>query len=92
MIDKTFSAALQARSYVKGRSNFPHLRGTSLSTEGQHAAAVADAQAAVAAGGSVAGSTWSLATSQYADKPWRQNQKKEKREKLRRKFVHLDQH
>lgn len=88
VIDKNFTATVQsARSFVKGRSNFPHLRGTSLSTEGQQAAAQHDASVA----GSVAGSAWSVATSQFADKPWRA-QKKEKKEKLRKKFLHLDQH
>lgn len=94
VIDATFSAAVQSRSFVKGRSNFPHLRGTSLSTEGQQAAALADAGlgGTASTSGSVAGSAWSLSTSQCGgDKPWR-HQKKEKREKLRKKFVHLDQH
>lgn len=94
VIDKNFSATIQSnRSFVKGRSNFPHLRGTSLSTEGQQAAAQADAAVGGGASvaGSVAGSAWSLTTSQYGDKPWR-HQKKEKKEKLRKKFVHLDQH
>lgn len=40
---------------------------------------------------SVSGSVQSLNTAHMAEKPWR-HQKKEKREKLRKKFAHLDQH
>lgn len=43
-------------------------------------------------GSSLAGSTQSLVGVENAEKPWRVRQKKEKKEKLRRKFVHLDQH
>lgn len=40
---------------------------------------------------SVTGSMQSLNSAHTAEKPWR-HQKKEKREKLRKKFAHLDQH
>lgn len=40
---------------------------------------------------SVGGSTQSLNNAHMMEKPWR-HQKKEKREKLRKKFAHLDQH
>lgn len=77
-IDKNFFRDAPRIAYIKGKSNLPHIRG--LAREGESAAS---------SSASVNGSTQSLDTA--VDKPWR-HQKKEKREKLRKKFVHLDQH
>lgn len=73
-------------AYVRGKANFPHLKGTSLSGDSPHQAVLNGGS-----GASIAGSTQSLASALYAEKPWR-HQKKEKKEKLRKKFLHLDQH
>lgn len=77
-IDKDFFQDAPRVAYIKGKTNLPHIRG--LAREGG-----SDASSSA----SVNGSTQNLATA--VDKPWR-HQKKEKREKLRKKFVHLDQH
>uniref|UniRef100_W8BVA4 Large subunit GTPase 1 homolog n=1 Tax=Ceratitis capitata TaxID=7213 RepID=W8BVA4_CERCA len=63
-IDKQFFAANNNQAYVKGRSNFPHIR---VANDG------------------------SLVSAPPTEKPWR-SVKKERREKLRKKFSHLDQH
>lgn len=73
-IDNQFFQSNTNTAYIKGRSNFPHIR-----TGTQSGAS------------SVTGSTQSLNNVQFMDKPWR-HAKKEKREKLRKKFAHLDQH
>lgn len=88
VIDKNFQAALQqqsARSYVKGRADFPHLRGTDAAAGSDKPEQRAGNDAA-----SRYGSAMSL--DQGDQKPWRTAQKKEKKEKLRKKFLHLDQH
>lgn len=66
--------------YIKGKTNLQHIRG--LQHEGGASSSTTSAE-------SVGGSMQTLASA--TDKPWR-HQKKEKREKLRRKFAHLDQH
>nr|XP_014093590.1 large subunit GTPase 1 homolog [Bactrocera oleae] len=63
-IDDQFFAANNSKAYVKGRSNFPHVR---VANDG------------------------SLVSAPATEKPWR-SVKKERREKLRKKFSHLDQH
>ncbi|XP_036339361.1 large subunit GTPase 1 homolog [Rhagoletis pomonella] len=63
-IDKQFFDANNSNAYVKGRSDFPHVR--------------------VANDGTVV-------SGPATEKPWR-SVKKERREKLRKKFSHLDQH
>lgn len=77
-IDSTFFQQSTNTAYIKGKSNFPHLR------QG------ASASSSSAGTSSVNGSVQSLNVVQI-EKPWR-HQKKEKREKLRRKFAHLDEH
>lgn len=81
-IDKNFFVHCTGTSHIKGKSNFPHLRGTNNAEGGTQTPS---------GGASVAGSMYSLNSAVNIEKPWR-NQKKEKREKLRKKFVHLDQH
>uniref|UniRef100_A0A0A1XL09 Large subunit GTPase 1 homolog n=1 Tax=Zeugodacus cucurbitae TaxID=28588 RepID=A0A0A1XL09_ZEUCU len=63
-IDNQFFATNNSQAYVKGRSNFPHVR---VANDG------------------------SLVSAPATEKPWR-NVKKERREKLRKRFSHLDQH
>lgn len=75
-VDRTFFVETQRVAYIKGKTNLAHIRG--LSRE--------DASTS-----SADGSTQSVNTAHMVDKPWR-HQKKEKREKLRRKFAHLDEH
>lgn len=77
-LDKNFFQEAPHVAYIKGKTNLPHIRG--LTREGESGAS---------SSASVNGSVQSLDT--VVDKPWR-HQKKEKREKLRKKFVHLDQH
>lgn len=77
-IDKNFFQEPSCVAYIKGKTNLPHIRGFAR-----------DGDLAASSSASVNGSVQSLDTA--VDKPWR-HQKKEKREKLRRKFVHLDQH
>lgn len=79
-IDKNFFEASSRVAYIKGKTNLPHIRG--LAKEGD---------ASSSGTNSVAGSMQSLNNAHLIEKPWR-NQKKEKREKLRVKFAHLDQH
>lgn len=76
-IDKNFFQTAPRVAYIKGKTAMAHIRG--LAAEGDSAASSSS---------SINGSVQSL---NMADKPWR-HQKKEKREKLRKKFVHLDQH
>lgn len=64
-------------AYIKGKTNLAHIRG--LETENGTPST------------STSGSVQSLNSIHMAEKPWR-HQKKEKREKLRKKFGHLDQH
>lgn len=78
-IDKHFFHETARIPHIKGKTNLPHIRG--LAREGDSAASSSSA--------SVNGSVQSLNST--VDKPWR-HQKKEKKEKLRRRFVHLDQH
>ncbi|XP_067636501.1 large subunit GTPase 1 homolog isoform X1 [Eurosta solidaginis] len=63
-IDKQFFDSNNSKAYVKGRTNFPHIR---LVSDG------------------------SLVSASPTEKPWR-SVKKERREKLRKKFSHLDKH
>lgn len=63
-IDNQFFATNDSKAYVKGRSNFPHVR---VANDG------------------------SLVSTPATEKPWR-GVRKERREKLRKKFSHLDQH
>ncbi|XP_054730228.1 large subunit GTPase 1 homolog [Anastrepha obliqua] len=63
-IDKEFFAANSSKAYVKGRSNFPHVRVTN---------------------------DGNLVNAPPTSKPWR-TVKKERHQKLRKKFSHLDQH
>ncbi|KAG4071382.1 hypothetical protein HA402_004086 [Bradysia odoriphaga] len=76
-IDSTFFNQSTNTAYIKGSSNFPHIRhGSTTSASGTS---------------SVNGSMQGLNAVVQMEKPWR-HQKKEKREKLRRKFAHLDEH
>lgn len=79
-IDNTFFDEIPRIAYIKGRTNLTHIRGLAKENE-----------TASTGGPSADGSVQSLNTIHMAEKPWR-HQKKEKREKLRKKFVHLDQH
>lgn len=84
-LDKGFFIDKQRVAYIKGKTNLPHIRG--LASEGSSTSSAGAGAGAGAA--SVHGSVQSLNGS--VDKPWRQN-KKEKKEKLRKRFSHLDQH
>lgn len=75
-IDKNFFVEAPRVAYIKGKSHMQHVRG--LTREGDGASTA-----------STSGSMQSLNSA--TDKPWR-HQKKEKREKLRKKFGHLDLH
>lgn len=75
-VDRTFFVDTPRVAYIKGKTNLTHIRGL-----GRENASTSSAD----------GSTQSVNTAHMVDKPWR-HQKKEKKEKLRRKFVHLDQH
>lgn len=79
-LDSQFFKEYSHAPKIKGRSNFPHIRhpGSSNGTS--------------TASGSIGDSNMSINTLIHGEKPWRANQKREKREKLRRKFSHLDQH
>lgn len=79
-IDKEFFTAAQPKAYIKGRSNFPNIRSTSSLTVSSQMSSYC---------GSVNGSMVSLAGA--GEKPWK-NRKKEKREKLRKKYAYLDEH
>lgn len=79
-LDKQFFRGHDNLARIKGRSDFPHIRNPS------GAVGIND-------GGSVVGgSTQSLNSTVYGEKPWRNREKKEKREKLRKKYSYLDQH
>lgn len=65
-------------AYIKGKTNLQHIRGLARENE------------AVSSDG-VSGSMQSLNSAHMVEKPWR-HQKKDKREKLRKKFGHLDLH
>ena len=78
-VDEKFFKQNNSIAYIKGKADFPNVRQPSSTYGGQ------------SQGTSLAGSTYSLNGVLYGDKPWR-HKKKEKREKLRRKFAHLDQH
>lgn len=78
-IDNKFFEDIPSVAYIKGKTNLAHIRG--LAKDGESASS----------SGSVSGSVHSLNTVHMAEKPWR-HQKKEKREKLRKKFAHLDEH
>lgn len=75
-VDRTFFVDTKRVAYIKGKTNLTHIRG--LDSENPSTSATD-------------GSMQSLNTAHMMEKPWR-HQKKEKREKLRRKFAHLDQH
>ncbi|XP_055374947.1 large subunit GTPase 1 homolog isoform X2 [Condylostylus longicornis] len=77
-LDDKFFASNTGAAYIKGRSNFPHIRTTSSDVNSE-------------CSGSIAGSQQSLNSLQFGEKPWR-NVKKEKREKLRKKYAYLDKH
>lgn len=79
-IDNNFFEAVPRIAYIKGKTNLAHIRG--LAKENENAST-----SSTSAGGSVQ----SLNSIHIGEKPWR-HQKKEKREKLRKKFAHLDQH
>lgn len=73
-IDSKFFQSNTNAAYVKGKSNFPHIRPQQSSDSA-----------------STAGSIQSLNGVHLIEKPWR-HLKKEKREKLRKKYSYLDQH
>lgn len=75
-VDKNFFQDVPRIAYIKGKTNLQHIRGYSKETPSTSSAG---------------GSTQTLNTVHLMDKPWR-HQKKEKKEKLRRKFAHLDEH
>lgn len=75
-IDGKFFEETSRVAYIKGKTNLTHIRG--LATENDTAST---------SGGSVQ----SLNSAETIEKPWR-HQKKEKREKLRKKYAHMDQH
>lgn len=76
-IDGKFFEPVQRVAYIKGKTNLTHIRG--LAADGSDAASTPS------------GSVHSLNSIHMAEKPWR-HQKKEKREKLRKKFALLDEH
>lgn len=78
-IDTNFFEETHHIAYIKGKTNLAHIRGLSKENE------------TASSSSSVSGSVQSINSVHMAEKPWR-NQKKEKREKLRKKFAHLDQH
>lgn len=78
-IDNNFFDETPRIAYIKGKTNLAHIRGLAKENE------------TASSSGSVSGSVHSLNSVHMAEKPWR-HQKKEKREKLRKKFAHLDQH
>lgn len=75
-VDKTFFEDVPRVAYIKGKTNLTHIRGYAP-----------EAPSTSTAGGSMQ----TLNTIHMTGKPWR-NQKKEKKEKLRIKFAHLDEH
>lgn len=77
-MDRTFFVQTKRVAYIKGKTNLTHIRGLDRENPSTSAA-------------SADGSMQSLNTAHMMEKPWR-HQKKEKREKLRVKFAHLDQH
>ncbi|XP_055301961.1 large subunit GTPase 1 homolog [Sitodiplosis mosellana] len=79
-IDKNFFEPAARIAYIKGKTNLAHIRGLAKENE-----------TASTGSTSVGGSMQSLNSVHLVEKPWR-HQKKEKREKLRKKFAHLDQH
>lgn len=74
--DKGFFHQAQGAAYIKGKTNLMHIRGL---TRGPTVVS------------NSSGSTQSINSVHLMEKPWR-HQKKEKREKLRKKFAHLDEH
>lgn len=78
-IDNNFFEDTPRIAYIKGKTNLAHIRGLAKESE------------VASTSGSVNGSVQSLNGVHMTEKPWR-HQKKEKREKLRKKFAHLDQH
>ncbi|XP_031638283.1 large subunit GTPase 1 homolog [Contarinia nasturtii] len=75
-IDGAFFEDTSRVAYIKGKTNLQHVRG--LVKENEIVS-------------TTSGSVQSLNNIHMAEKPWR-HQKKEKREKLRKRFAHLDQH
>lgn len=75
-IDGNFFEKTQRVAYIKGKTNLTHIRGLAGGSD---------------VASTTSGSAQSLNSIHMAEKPWR-HQKKEKREKLRKKFSHLDQH
>lgn len=75
-IDGKFFEETPRVAYIKGKTNLTHIRGLASGSETPS---------------TTSGSVQSLNSIHMAEKPWR-HQKKEKREKLRKKFAHLDQH
>lgn len=84
-IDKVFFDEVRHTAYIKGKTNLSHVRG--LTKEGSTSSSTVNESGTA----SVAGSMQSLNSAHMIEKPWR-HQKKEKREKLRKKFAHLDEH
>lgn len=78
-IDNNFFEETHRIAYIKGKTNLAHIRGLAKESE------------TASTSSSINGSVQSLNNVHMAEKPWR-HQKKEKREKLRKKFAHLDQH
>lgn len=78
-VDSKFFEDTPRVAYIKGKTNLTHIRG--LAKENDQSASSS----------SVSGSVQSLNSVHTMEKPWR-HQKKEKREKLRIKYSHLDQH
>lgn len=76
-LDDQFFQHQNKNAYIKGRSNFPHIRQFDNNSK---------------AGGSQSGSTININSIHNLEKPWRQKTHEKKKEKLRRKYVHLDQH
>lgn len=81
-IDQQFFQTHNNVAHVKGRTNFPHIRKISIKN---------DANSSTKTTNSISDSMQSLNGVPSIEKPWR-HAKKEKREKLRKKFAHLDQH
>lgn len=84
-VDKGFFEEEQHTGYIKGKTNLSHIRG--LKKEGSASTSLSGSSGTA----SVAGSMQSLNGVHVIEKPWR-HQKKERREKLRIKFAHLDEH
>lgn len=84
-IDKVFFDETQHTAYIKGKTNLSHIRG--LTKEGSTSTSTLNGSGTA----SVAGSVQSLNGVHLLEKPWR-HQKKERREKLRKRFSHLDEH